>query len=47
MEIVAARVIRKSKIEEVVRSFGLRIDETIWKAIVVNKEMQNAFTIVS
>ena len=47
MEIVAARVNRKSKIEEVVRSFALRIDETIWKAIVVNKEMQNAFTIVS
>ena len=32
LEIIAARVIRKRKIEEKVRSFALREDETIWKA---------------
>ena len=33
LEIIAARVIRKRKIEEKVRSFALREDEAIWKAI--------------
>ena len=33
LEITAARVIRKRKIEEKVRSFALREDETIWKAL--------------
>ena len=32
-EIIAARVIRKRKIEEKVRSFALRVDEVIRKAI--------------
>ena len=33
LEIIAARVIRKRKIEEKVRSFALRVDEAIRKAI--------------
>ena len=33
LEIIAARVIRKGKIEERVRSFALREDEAIRKAI--------------
>ena len=33
LEIIAARVIRKRKIEEKVRSFALREEETIWKAL--------------
>ena len=32
LEIIAARVIRKRKIEEKVRSFALRVDEAIRKA---------------
>ena len=34
LEIIAARLIRKRKIEEKIRSFALRVDEAIWKAIV-------------
>ena len=33
LEIIAVRVIRKRKIEEKVRSFALRVDEAIRKAI--------------
>ena len=33
LEIIAARVIRKRKIEEEVQSFALRVDEAIRKAI--------------
>ena len=33
LEIIAARVIPKRKIEEKVGSFALREDETIWKAL--------------
>ena len=33
LEIISARVIRKRKIEEKVRSFALRVDEAIRKAI--------------
>ena len=33
LEIIAARVIRKRKIEEKVRSFASSEDEAIWKAI--------------
>ena len=34
LEIIAAKLIRKRKIEEKIRSFALREDEAIWKAIV-------------
>ena len=43
-------MVRKRKIEEVVRSFALRVDETIRKAIdclSINKEKQKADTVVS
>ena len=43
-------MIRKGKIEEVVGSFALRVDETIRKVIdclSINKEKQNAVTVVS
>ena len=42
LEIIAARVIRKRKIEEKVRSFALREDEAIWKAIDCQHRLQNS-----
>ena len=42
LEIIAARVIRKRTIEEKVRSFALREDEAIWKAIDCQHRLQNS-----
>ena len=37
LEIIAAKLIRKKRIEEKIRSFALREDEAIWKAIVCQR----------
>ena len=42
LEIIAARVIRKRKIGEKVRSFALREDEAIWKVIDCRHRLQNS-----
>ena len=42
LEINTARVIRKRTIEEKVRSFALREDEAIWKAIDCQHRLQNS-----